>query len=222
MGETVQNLVWEVEQNDPPASLALPLLFSVILHLAVLSLFNWDGLRIRNGGQRNLTVTLVPAALTEDRRMQDLAGQVLKFPGQDEVIEALDSDKSGYRLDLDQIRTQARAYSRQELATSGQTLPQYGDYYGTYTGDDSGVFSFHLDHTGQVSGSGESSGTGIVFFISGNIAPDGVMHMVARRNDAKANLSGRLNIRSGQISGSWHVFGIAEGLFSGQHEQQDF
>ncbi len=218
MGETVQNLVWEVEQNDPSASLALPLLFSVILHLAVLSLFNWDDLRIRNSGQRNLTVTLVLAALTEDRRMQDLAGQVLKFPGQDEVIEALDSDKSDYRLDLDQIRTQARAYSRQELATSGQTLPQYGDYYGTYTGDDSGVFSFHLDHTGQVSGSGESGATGIVFFISGSIAPDGVIHMVARRNDAKANLSGQLNTENGQISGSWRVSGIAKGSFTGQHE----
>lgn len=218
MGETAQNLVWDVKQNEPPASLVLPLLFSVALHLAVLFLFNWDGLRIRNGEQRHLTVTLVSAVLAEDRRMQDLAGHISKFPGQDEIIEALDSDKRDYRLDLNQIRSQARAYSRQELVTSGRTLPQYGDYYGSYSGDDNGVFSFRLDHTGQVSGSGESSATGIVFFISGSIAPDGVIHMIARRNDAKASLSGQLNTENGQISGSWCVSGIAQGSFFGQRE----
>ncbi len=201
--------------------LAGPLAFSVLLHLVVLSQIDWDGMHARINEQHRLTVNLVPALLSEELSWQvkaDRKQETRQFASQDDGIKVLDANESDYRLDLNRIRNQVREYARQEITTSGHGLPLNGDYYGTYTGDDSGVFSFHLDHAGQVSGSGESSATGIVFFISGNIAPDGVIHMIARRDDAKANLSGQLNTRSGRISGSWHVSGIAEGLFSGQHE----
>jgi hypothetical protein len=69
-----------------------------------------------------------------------------------------------------------------------------------------------------VSGSGESTALGIVFMISGNILPNGVIHMVGRKKEAKASLSGELDAKTGKISGSWFVSGLAEGLFSGRHE----
>ena len=211
-------------QADKPLRMgrfARPFAISLTLHVIVLSQINLDGLHSRISDQHRLKVSLVPASLPEERSWQVHAGQkheISQSVNQDDVIRALDANESDYRLDLNQIRNQVREYSRQKFATAGQGLPLYGEYYGTYNGDDGGVFSFHLDNTGQVSGSGESSATGIVFLIAGNISPTGVIHMIAGEATLKASLSGQLNTKDGKISGSWCVSGIAEGLFSGQHE----
>lgn len=136
----------------------------------------------------------------------------------------LDAKRGGHSLDLGEIRNQAREYAKKEFAISDGGLPLSGDYYGTYTGDDKGAFSFRMDSDGQVTGSGESSATGIVFLVVGKIMPSGVIHVLAKRGEAKVNLSGQLNVKTGKIAGSWYFSGTgffsgsAEGLFSGQHE----
>jgi hypothetical protein len=201
--------------------LGVPFLISAILHLFLLSQFHWNELHAKSSEPRRLTVSLVPALPAAERAPHFQADQrrmKSSSSNRDDSINAFNTNTSDYRLDMNQIRNQVKEYSRQQFATSGQGFPLYGDYYGTYTGDDSGVFAFYLDNTGQVTGSGESSATGIVFLVAGNITPGGVIHVIAKRGDAKVSLSGQLNVKTGKISGSWFFSGIAKGLFSGQHE----
>lgn len=200
---------------------ALPFLISAILHLVVLSQINWGGLHARLGKQHRLNVSLIPPPRADERTSLGDSDHSQGVPSSAKIVESarvLDANESDYRLDMSQIRSQVREYARQEFASSDRSLPLSGDYYGTYSGDDDGVFSFYLNPDGQVSGSGESKVLGIVFLLSGSIAQDGVIHMIGKRNDAKASLAGQLDVKTGKISGSWFVVGIAEGVFSGQHE----
>lgn len=200
---------------------ALPFLISAILHLVVLSQINWDGLHAKLGKQHRLSVSLIPPPLADERTSLGDPDHSRSVPTSAKTVESarvLGSNESDYRLDMSQIRSQVREYARQEFASSDRSLPLSGEYYGTYSGDDSGVFSFYLYPDGQVSGSGESKALGIVFLLSGSIAQDGVIHMIGKRNAAKASLSGQLDVKTGKISGSWFVVDIAEGVFLGQHE----
>jgi hypothetical protein len=200
---------------------ALPFLISAILHLVVLSQINWSGLQVKLGKQHRLNVSLIPPSLPDERTSLGESERSQSVSSSAQTVASasvLDANEGDYRLDMSQIRNQARDYANQQFASSDRSLPLSGDYYGTYTGDDSGLFFFHLDANGQVSGSGESTALGIVFMISGNILPNGVIHMVGRKKEAKASLSGKLDAKTGKISGSWFVSGMAEGLFSGQHE----
>jgi len=213
--------VWGAAGNGRTAMqrLALPFLISAILHLVVLSQINWGGLHASLREQHRLNVSLIPAVLPDERTSLGDSGRSHGAHSSAKTVEtALDANVSDYSLDMRQIRSQARDYAKQEFATSDRSLPLSGDYYGTYTGDDSGVFFFHLDANGQVSGSGESTAIGIVFMISGNILPNGVIHMVGKKKDARASLSGQLDAKTGKISGSWFVSGLAEGEFTGQRE----
>jgi hypothetical protein len=174
-----------------------------------------------------MTVSLAPKSLPEERRPQDRTWhphEASRSASPQSAVDVLDAKRSGYSLDMGEIRNQAREFARKEFAASDGGLPLSGDYYGTYTGDDKGVFSFRMDPDGQVTGSGESSATGINFMIEGKISPGGVVHVHAKRGDMKVNLSGQLNVKTGKVSGSWYFSGTgffpvsAEGLFSGQHE----
>jgi hypothetical protein len=213
--------------QSPKHRLAWPFAISLILHLIVFSQINWNGLLARIKVQHRMTVSFAPESLPEEHRPQVRTWQpheTSPSANTQGAIDALDARESGYSLDLGEIRNQAREYAKKEFALSDGGLPLYGDYFGTYSGDDSGVFSFRLDPDGQVTGSGESSASGIVFEVVGMITPSGVVHVVAKRGEVKVNLSGQLNVKTGKISGSWYFSGTrffsgsAEGLFSGQHE----
>jgi hypothetical protein len=99
-----------------------------------------------------------------------------------------------------------------------------GDYYGTYTGDDSGIFFFHLDSAGHATGTGQSDTRGIVFSIEGEVSSNGAIRMVGTRKEGDSKfqgyLSGALDMKNGKISGSWSVHGrlFLKGGFSGQRE----
>ncbi len=206
--------------------LALPFLISVIVHLVVLSQINWDSLHAKLNEQHRLTVSLMPASLPDERTSHvdsDRRHDPSSSAKTAEVTKVLDANESAYSLDMNQIRNQVRDYAKQEFGPSDQGLPLYGDYYGTYAGDDSGVFSFHMDASGHVSGTGESRALGIVFTITGNITPNGVMRMSAAIDEVKAGMAGQMDAKTGKFSGSWSVPGLpqdfsAAGSFSGQHE----
>ena len=214
-----------IEAGSVRPRLLLPCLISAILHLVVLSQINWEGLHAKLNEQHRLTVSLVPQSLPDGHISHVDSNRKNDHPSpakSAEMTTVLDANESNYSLDMNQIRNQVREYAKQEFASGNQNVPLYGDYYGTYTGDDSGVFFFHLDASGQASGSAESKELGIVLLITGNITPSGGIHMIGKRNAAQATLSGQLNTKTGKVSGSWFMSGpvdlFAEGLFSGQRE----
>ena len=210
----------------PRHRLAGPFAISLLLHLIVFSQINWNGLLARIKVTHHMTVRLAAEPQPEIPRPQTRtwhqheAAPTVNPQG---ALDALDAKRGGYSLDLSEIRNQAREYAKKEFASADGGLPLSGDYYGTYTGDDKGVFSFRMDPDGQVTGSGESSATGVTFLLEGNIARSGVIHVYARIGEVNVNLSGHLNVKTGKIAGSWYFsgtrfLGSAEGLFSGQHE----
>jgi hypothetical protein len=207
--------------------LALPFLISAILHLLVLSQLNWNGLHVRINEQQRLTVRLVPALPTESsvQNVQaDRGRERSPLSIARESIDALEANTSGYRLDMNSIRDQVREYARQEFATSRPVASIEGDYFGSYTGDDSGIFFFHLDRNGHASGNGQSDMRGIAFMIEGDVLPNGTIRMIGARHSGdskfKGQLSGKLDMKTGQVSGLWSVPGILQGNFTGQHESQ--
>jgi hypothetical protein len=222
-------LAWNAEQDGRPAlqRLALPFLISAILHLLVLSQLNWNGLHVRINEQQRLTVRLVPALPTESsvQNVQaDRGRERSPLSIARESIDALEANTSGYRLDMNSIRDQVREYARQEFATSRPVASIEGDYFGSYTGDDSGIFFFHLDRNGHASGNGQSDMRGIAFMIEGDVLPNGTIRMIGARHSGdskfKGQLSGKLDMKTGQVSGLWSVPGILQGNFTGQHESQ--
>jgi hypothetical protein len=207
--------------------LALPFLMSAILHLLVLSQFNWNGLQARINKQHRLTVSLVPALPSEDRVRNIQADHGSELSGLStahESIDSLNANTSGLHLDMNRIRDQVREYARQEFATSRPVASIEGDYFGSYTGDDSGIFFFHLERNGHASGNGQSDTRGIAFMIEGNVLPNGSIRMIGARHSGdskfKGQLSGKLDMKTGLVSGFWSVPGILKGSFTGQHESQ--
>ena len=229
MGTLAHGLAWNAEQDGRPAlqRLALPFLISAILHLLVLSQLNWNGLHVRINEQQRLTVRLVPALPTESsvQNVQaDRGRERSPLSIARESIDALEANTSGYRLDMNRIHDQVREYARQEFATSRPVASIEGDYFGSYTGDDSGIFFFHLDRNGHASGNGQSDMRGIAFMIEGDVLPNGTIRMIGARHSGdskfKGQLSGKLDMKTGQVSGLWSVPGILQGNFTGQHESQ--
>jgi hypothetical protein len=207
--------------------LALPFLFSAILHLLVLSQLNWNGVHAKSGEQHRLTVSLVPALPPVDRAriaQADHERERSPLAKAHASVDALDANASGYRLDMNRIHDQVREYARQEFATSRPVASIAGDYFGTYTGDDSGIFFFHLDSNGHASGNGQSDTRGIAFMIEGDVLPNGSIRMIGARHSGdskfKGQLSGMLDKKTGKVSGVWSVPGVLKGSFTGQHELQ--
>jgi hypothetical protein len=229
LGTLAHGLIWNAEQGGRSAKqrLVLPFLISVILHLLVLSQLNWDGVHARLNEQHRLTVSLVPALLSEDRVrgiQADHGRKQSRLPTAHESIDTLEANAGGYRLDMNRIHDQVREYARQEFATSRPAASVEGDYFGTYSGDDSGIFFFHLDRNGHASGNGQSDTRGIAFMIEGDVLPNGTIRMTGGRHSGdskfKGQLTGKLDLKTGQVSGSWSIPGILKGSFTGQHELQ--
>jgi hypothetical protein len=229
LGTLAHGWAWNAEPNGRPViqRLALPFLISAILHLLVLFQLNWNGLHAKLAEPRRLTVSLVPA-LTPEGRARDVQAdhghERLPLSTSHESSDVLEAKASSYRLDMNRIRDQVREYARQELATSRPVASIEGDYFGTYAGDDSGIFFFHLDNNGHASGNGQSDTRGITFMIEGDVLSNGVIRMIGARHSGdskfKGQLSGMLDRRTGKVSGLWSVPGVLKGSFTGQHELQ--
>ncbi|MBI5918631.1 MAG: hypothetical protein HY849_04570 [Nitrosomonadales bacterium] len=121
-------------------------------------------------------------------------------------------------FDVSRLREQARNYALQEQRTSTPQTGLEGWYFGSYTGLDSGTFSFTLDDTGHATGSGQSSRYGINFIISGNVATSGLIQMSGSGTAGEAHFNGKLDLKSGELSGTWILAGAGGGTFNGQRE----
>lgn len=129
-----------------------------------------------------------------------------------------DATEASSHLDMSHLHAQAREYANKELSSLESTSLLHGDYYGTYTGSDNGTFFFHLDSVGHASGTGQSDRLGISFMITGSATSNGILQMTGDGKAGDARFTGQLNIKTGNVSGSWFVESIGSGLFSGQHE----
>ena len=222
-------LAWNAGQEGRPLMqrMALPFMVSAILHLLVLSQFNWNGLHARPGEPHRLTVSLAPALPSEGRMgniQADHSREQSPLSARHDSTDVIETNVSGYRLDMNRVHDQVREYARQEFATSRPVASIEGDYFGTYTGDDSGIFFFHLDSNGHASGNGQSDTRGIAFMVEGDVLPNGVIRMTGARHSGdskfKGQLSGKLEKITGKVTGLWSVPGVLKGSFTGRHESQ--
>ncbi|HEX5336856.1 MAG TPA: hypothetical protein VFW53_00285, partial [Gallionella sp.] len=219
----------------PMRRLAWPLAISVLLHAAVLSQLNWNKLPAPTSKRHALTVSLEPApSIRQEKISQDsnphpartnIAEQGESNPKKIshptkgiETSTAKNTNGAAAPLDMNRLLNQASDYAKKELRTSEPAFALDGDYYGTYDGSDSGTFFVHLDNAGHASGTGQSSTFGISFSIAGDATKDGFIQMSGTGIAGIARFRGRLDIKTGKVSGSWFADRIGSGTFSGHHE----
>lgn len=93
----------------------------------------------------------------------------------------------------------------------------YGRFSGSFGGSEEGSFSVVVASNGQVTGQGSSSVTG-AFGVSGYVDPSGAVTLSAQGQAGTAMFVGRIDPRSGLVSGTWQYAGRQRGggNFSGQ------
>ncbi|MBI3729646.1 MAG: cell envelope integrity protein TolA [Burkholderiales bacterium] len=122
-------------------------------------------------------------------------------------------------VSLAQLRSQATSLAREsaqaEASESGYT-GILGDYYGSYSGADTGTFYIHVDRAGNIFGSADSGTAHSSFTITGKVSTDGVVQMTGKGLAGSASFDGKINLKSGAVSGHWNLTGFGRGQFAGQ------
>lgn len=211
-------------------------IFSVALHAALLSQINLKNEYPPSSKQPTLTVNLAPfPAETHNTSLpsrprssppntshedaeEPHSGDIPRPTAPSATSNMAKTIEASPLLDIEQLRNQARADASREHSTSEPVISISGDYYGSYAGSDSGTFYFHLDRNGIASGNGQSNTFGVSFIITGNATSNGVIQMSGSGRAGNARFEGKLNIKTGMLSGTWSLIGIGSGAFSGRHE----
>ncbi len=122
-------------------------------------------------------------------------------------------------VDLAQLRSQATLLAREsaqsDASESGNT-GILGDYYGSYSGADTGTFYIHVDRIGSIFGSADSGVAHSSFTITGKVSTDGVVQMTGKGLAGSASFDGKINLKTGAVSGHWNLTGFGRGQFAGQ------
>ncbi len=211
--------------------------FSVAFHAVLLSQINLKSWHQPSSNQPVLTVNLVPSTLVPQRNVSSsrshseekniyIKKSAQKHDSNDtslisapnEIPNVAQKIEVSSALDMGQLHNQAREYADKEFSTSEPVFSINGDYYGTYTGSDSGTFYFHLDRKGIASGNGQSNTFGVSFIITGNATSNGIIQMSGSGRAGDAKFEGKLDIKTGMLSGTWSLMGVGNGVFSGRHE----
>ncbi len=120
------------------------------------------------------------------------------------------------------FRDQAKLIAKEMAADiSDKDRGQYeisGEYYGTYDGDDTGSFYFNLDKSGNVLGSGTSRTARSNFSITGKITSDGIIQLLGKGLAGTASFDGKIQAKTGAVSGTWYLAKFGRGKFSGKRE----
>jgi hypothetical protein len=175
---------------------------------------------IAQNGSLSQTTTI--SRRNEPRKQETTDAAPLNTPDGKQSISNAGQPGMPAHLDMNALFDQARAYAKAANRTSEPADAMYGDYFGTYDGEDRGDFSFHLDSKGHASGSGHSYSSNVWFVIEGEVSSHGVVRMVgansAGESNVKGQVTGQIDMQSGKVAGTWFVPGMKRGSFSGQHE----
>lgn len=122
-------------------------------------------------------------------------------------------------INLEQLRSQATSLAKEssqsEASESGST-GILGDYYGSYNGADTGTFYIHVDRIGNIFGSADSRTAHSSLTITGKVSTDGVVQMTGKGLAGSASFDGKINLKTGGVSGHWNLTGFGRGQFAGQ------
>jgi curli biogenesis system outer membrane secretion channel CsgG len=100
-------------------------------------------------------------------------------------------------------------------AVSAPSRNATSNYAGSFTGADQGTFAVSILPSGQITGSGNSSGSGR-FFITGLVDPTGNLSMSSSGSASGASFSGFIDSASGELKGIWNTPNPAiKGTFTG-------
>lgn len=122
-------------------------------------------------------------------------------------------------VSLAQLRSQATLLAREAAqgeASQSAHAGVFGDYYGSYNGADAGTFYIHVDGSGNIFGSADSGTAHSSFTITGKVSTDGVVQMTGKGLAGSASFDGRINMKTGAVSGHWNLTGFGRGQFTGQ------
>ncbi|MES2036380.1 MAG: hypothetical protein V4495_00960 [Pseudomonadota bacterium] len=152
---------------------------------------------------------------------------VEKLPAPPATVKSITDMTAGVEADapnrtainLAQLRSQAtllvRESAQSEASESGNTAI-LGDYYGSYNGADTGTFYIHVDHTDNIFGSADSRTAHSSLTITGKVSTDGVVQMTGKGLAGSASFDGKINLKTGAVSGHWNLTGFGKGQFAGQ------
>ncbi|MFZ6681967.1 hypothetical protein [Undibacterium sp. Tian12W] len=122
-------------------------------------------------------------------------------------------------VNLAQLRSQATSIARESAQVEGSESGYtgiLGDYYGSYNGADAGTFYIHVDHAGNIFGSADSGTAHSSFAITGKVSTNGVVQMTGKGLAGSASFDGKINLKTGGVSGHWNLTGFGRGQFAGQ------
>lgn len=223
-------------KNSGMRRLAWPLALSLLVHVIVLATVIWNNAPDSSSHKPDLAVSLdsMPEAHRIPREGQTAqepastsrtpSAPARSKPAMPEATPEIEAPVAytpplaANHLDTSQLLSQAREYAAHEYRDSSHASMPEGDYYGTYSGDDSGTFFFHLNPDGHASGTGQSGIYGIGFVIAGNATRDGYIQMYGKGMAGAARFDGQLNVKTREVTGTWSATGIGRGSFAGRHE----
>lgn len=122
-------------------------------------------------------------------------------------------------VSLAQLRSQATSIARESAQAEGSESGYtgiLGDYYGSYNGADAGSFYIHVDRLGNIFGSADSGTAHSSFTITGKVSTNGVVQMTGKGLAGSASFDGKINLKTGGVSGHWNLTGFGRGQFAGQ------
>jgi hypothetical protein len=100
----------------------------------------------------------------------------------------------------------------ERFAFDPAAVPNYAGYYsGTFSGDDSGTFNVTISKAGVISGTYTSNVYGYTGSAYGTIVAGGAMSMTVGGQAGNATFSGKIDVGTGAVSGTW------SSSYSGQH-----
>lgn len=192
------------------------LVVSLLLHIGLFSQLNWKAFHTNESNP--LIVRLIQLPPTEKKSHLIKAMSPHHVGKGNKVQQRSKKHEPHSSLDMESLLAQASTYAKQEYRISAQTPFPHSDYYGSYTGSDEGTFFFHLDRSGHASGTGQSERFGVNFLITGNTTREGIIQMTGDGIAGNANFSGKLQLKTGQVSGTWVLANFGNGRFRGKRE----
>lgn len=161
-----------------------------------------------------------PKTIASPASIEKLSAPVATAKSMTDISAVVEADAPNKTtINLAQLRSQgaslARELAQTDTSESGHT-GILGDYYGSYNGADTGTFYIHVDHIGNIFGSADSSTARSSFTITGKVSTDGVVQMTGKGLAGSASFDGKINLKTGGVSGHWNLTGFGRGQFAGQ------